>query len=258
MSARACRFESGSGYHLSFLLLVNLIGIDAATRPEKTGLAFATWEPEAGLWVKELRFAAPEGVLDIVRPWFKEPALVCIDAPLGWPAAMTTLAEHRAGESLGLDWGQHFIRQTDRLVHQKLGKKPLEVAADRIARTAAKAVGWLGEWNLPLAWEPGPGVIEVYPAAVLLAHHLSERGYKKPEQTARRLELLKALSPHWDLPVQLHQQAANHTDLLDALLCLLGGVDFLTGRCLPPEDLELAQKEGWIWFVPPAEASGKN
>lgn len=43
-----------------------------------------------------------------------------------------------------------FNRLTDRLIHQRIGKKPLEVGADRIARTAhAARMHWaqLGKLN---------------------------------------------------------------------------------------------------------------
>jgi hypothetical protein len=39
-------------------------------------------------------------------------------------------------------------------------------------------------------------------------------------------------------------------NLLGAVLCILTGVDFLCGKCVPQpeEDKELAHLEGWIWF----------
>jgi hypothetical protein len=37
-------------------------------------------------------------------------------------------------------------------------------------------------------------------------------------------------------------------DLLDAMVCVLAGADFARGEALPPEDLEQARREGWIWF----------
>ncbi len=33
----------------------------------------------------------------------------------------------------------------------------------------------------------------------------------------------------------------------DAIICALAGVHFVRGESLPPEDEELARKEGWIW-----------
>jgi hypothetical protein len=39
----------------------------------------------------------------------------------------------------------------------------------------------------------------------------------------------------------------NSADALDAIACALAGRDFASGRALPPDNLELARREGWIW-----------
>jgi hypothetical protein len=36
-------------------------------------------------------------------------------------------------------------------------------------------------------------------------------------------------------------------DVLDAVLCVLAGADFLSGQAYAPGDMPLARKEGWIW-----------
>jgi hypothetical protein len=45
----------------------------------------------------------------------------------------------------------------------------------------------------------------------------------------------------------------NDVDILDAVLCVLAGVDFLKGEVLFPKDMALARKEGWIWVRDPAQ-----
>ncbi len=51
--------------------------------------------------------------------------------------------------------------------------------------------------------------------------------------------------------LSLDTRAANEmarTDhALDAVLCVCAGLDFLAGHAVPPEDLPLAKREGWIW-----------
>lgn len=37
-------------------------------------------------------------------------------------------------------------------------------------------------------------------------------------------------------------------NILDSAVCLLAAYDFITGDVYPPEILEHAKKEGWIWF----------
>ena len=47
--------------------------------------------------------------------------------------------------------------------------------------------------------------------------------------------------------------ATENADAFDAMLCVLAGQDFLSGRAMPPDNLELARQEGWIWVRRPAE-----
>ncbi|MCM8612051.1 DUF429 domain-containing protein [Accumulibacter sp.] len=80
-----------------------------------------------------------------------------------------------------------FRRETDRVVAAEIGKTPLEVAADRIARAAHSALEVLGLLRehsgkqIPLAWSPefeSVAAIEVYPGATLKARGLEHSGYK--------------------------------------------------------------------------------
>ncbi len=130
-----------------------------------------------------------------------------------------------------------------------MGKLPLEVGADRIARTAQAALRLLAAvrqrtglvlpppLRLPLA---GPGAaVEVYPAAMRrglptdaqggagLADYLTER-LKMSRQTLAALE---------------------DPDTRDAVLCVLAGADVLAGRAIAPGPAEraVARRKGWIW-----------
>ncbi len=200
-----------------------------------------------------------------VADWLQaEPSLLALDAPLGWPAALgAALASHQAGAGLAGEAHQLFRRETDRFTQRLLGKTPLDVGADRIARTAHAALGLLARLRehtgeaLPLAWSPEltqSAVIESYPASTLLTRGLPARQYKaaSPEQRAMRGVILQGLSADVELGTQRDRLLAQ-ADCLDALLCCLGGADFLGGACLPPEDLPLARKEGWIWQRAPVE-----
>ena len=69
------------------------------------------------------------------------PALLAIDTPLGWPVRLgCALTNHRAGEPIAADADRLFRRDTDRFIKLKLGKTPLDVGADQIARTAHTAL----------------------------------------------------------------------------------------------------------------------
>ena len=145
---------------------------------------------------------------------------------------------------------------TDRFVQKTLGKTSLDVGADRIARTAHAALKVLGELrrnlnvSIPLAWDPQEladvSVIEVYPAATLIAHEILATGYKKPHNIEERKEITEALRAHLTLPTDDSELTAN-ADALDAAVCVLAAKDFLESKADPPEDKALAEREGWIW-----------
>jgi hypothetical protein len=149
-----------------------------------------------------------------------------------------------------------FRRYTDRFIQEKIGKTPLDVGADRIARTAYSALTLLGalrrrlRCNVPLAWSPehrdSVAAIEVYPAATLLAHTINAGRYKKPGNHAERDGIINSLRSHLSLPEDT-SPIRKSADALDAVVCLLAGADFLLGQAMPPADHALAKKEGWIW-----------
>lgn len=154
-----------------------------------------------------------------------------------------------------------FLRETDFVIWGEF-KKPLEVGASLIARTAASALELLENLrksqnlDIPLAWEMGDisetCVIEAYPAATLLARGITLSEYRKGKVgETRRLQIIDNLNRPYDLEIQNSQiaQTANSPDSLDAVVCVLAGADFLMGKCIPiPDKLrDIARKEGWIW-----------
>lgn len=86
-------------------------------------------------------------------------------------------------------------------------------------------------------------MIEVYPAATLKVHRLPCDGYKDKnddEHRKKREEILHGL-PNVDVPSRCQHTARSSADALDALVCLLAAVDFLTGHAMPTQDCALAQ-----------------
>lgn len=241
----------------------NVIGIDCSTEPRSVGLAL--------LDVRRRSFIRAEQggrrTIETVVNWIADSprVLLALDAPLGWPAAFSELARHGAGEPVKAARHEAFNRVTDRFVKDRIGQQPLRVGADLIAMTAHWALEMLSDVRrlsgepIPLAWQPSLGtcaVIEVYPAATLRAHGLRCAGYKKDEDSHReaRSELLRALAREVDVST-VADCAIAQSDVLDAIVCCLAGLDFLSGAALPPTDRELARKEGWIWVRDPAQMS---
>jgi predicted RNase H-like nuclease len=235
-----------------------IVGVDCATDPKNVGLACGLWQEEILriTAVDNGQFRAPE---EIISGWItaSERVLLALDAPLGWPQTFgRTLAEHTAGKALQQEPNRFFRRETDRFVQRTFGKTPLDVGADRIARTALAALQLLDRLSLkagfeiPLAWGPEfskIATIEVYPAGTLRASRVPASAYKRPEQSEARQRLLGWLANEADLPED-HSLPLTDPDVLDAMICVLAGADFLAGRAYSPTDLALAQKEGWIWI----------
>lgn len=155
-------------------------------------------------------------------------------------------------------WWDIGRRETDRFVERRLGKRPLDVGADRIARTAHSALQLLGTVRdrtalpVPLAWRRdflGVEAIEVYPAATLVAHGFRSAGYKKRLQRPERAEIVQSLRSEitFEMSVSIIEDKG---DALDAVVCLLSGKDFLEGRVFSPEKPNIAWHEGWIWTAP--------
>jgi predicted nuclease with RNAse H fold len=149
-----------------------------------------------------------------------------------------------------------FRRWTDYVVKKEIKRQPLDVGADRIARTALAALRLLQELrvstgsSIPLAWnqalKEAVSAIEVYPAATLSAYGIVAQGYKEREQDEQRKVILKGLGKHVVLPDDV-TPAESNADILDAVVCVLAAADFLRGETIQPTNRELAEKEGWIW-----------
>ena len=198
-------------------------------------------------------------MVGIIIDWAKQnqTTLIALDAPLGWPDDLgKALFTHEAGQPIRIKPNQLFRRETDRFIKTKIGKQPLDVGADRIARTTHSALAFLNEIRtrtgvlIPLAWENSSleqlFTIEVYPAATLLVHNIDVPGYKQKNNDQARNMIIEQLKEFIEIPSDT-SMILRYDHVLDAIICVLAGLDFLTGDTYKPTDLELAKKEGWIW-----------
>jgi predicted RNase H-like nuclease len=236
-----------------------VIGVDCATVDSKIGLALAAYH-SGKILIQKATLCGPEhSAANTVADWLSAidgSVLLAIDAPLGWPEAMgRTLVAHRAGEKIAVAPNEMFRRGTDRFIQSELYKTPLDVGADRIARTAHAALRLLSDIrtrvgrSIPLAWDSrfsGVAAIEVYPAATLVAHGFRSAGYKAKAQLAERREIITSLRGE-DIDIGTHESALEDSaDTLDAAVCLLAAKDFLESRATCPANRALAEYEGWI------------
>lgn len=240
-----------------------IVGIDCATAEEKIGLALGPLDGSDLEIHDATACGRKRSAVSLIAGWLEDrpgSTLLALDAPLGWPKALgESLIGHSAGMGIATPAHSMFRRETDMFIQRKLKKTPLDVGADRIARTAHAALRILSELRaklkapIPLAWTPtlGSGVsaIEVYPAATLVAHGIRSKGYKKPTQSGERREILDTLKVHMRIREDV-PDLSKTADLLDAAVCVLAGGDFLRGRAMSPENHHLAEREGWIWSLP--------
>ena len=256
MNTAAHHEFSGTGFSPDLgMSTIRIIGVDCATRDNHVGLALGELKNKVG------RLLTVDGgdPVEIISRWCDEgsPSLIALDAPLGWPSALADgLTRHHAGQPLGDCADELFHRATDREIEERLRKRPLEVGASFIARTALAALVLLQEVSerinrpIPLSWggrlRSEVEAIEVYPAATLLAHGIAPSDYKKPKQHAGRRRIVGALNELLQIGDCMERLEAS-PDTLDAAICLIAGADYLSGRAVGPRDEQLAFREGWIW-----------
>lgn len=238
---------------------IKVIGIDCATKPQKTGIALGIVDGDEVKILKADSGGPNKPIEKTLSEWINadDKVLIAIDAPLGWPNALgDKLVHHQAGQSLNSNPNDLFRRTTDKIVKDKVGKTPLDIGADRIARTACAALELIAKLEkimgekIPLAWDKNlktrMAVIEVYPAGTLVAHKIPSTGYKGPENGKERTQIIEQLGKLVELPLKVENLKRN-ADALDAAICILAAHDFLIGNIIEPDNKELAYKEGWIW-----------
>lgn len=219
-----------------------LVGWDAAVDPRNNALLRAQFHPSARDEPARLVIDPPlrpgsaeelrEGLAEALTASPDTAVLLCLDAPVGWPVALgRELRTHRAGRALGADAGRLFRRATDHDVRIRLGKTPLDIGADRIARTTRSALETLAavERQLGRRIEPVVGLsstanasggsplapadllvmdgdacvpapragaiplIESYPAGWFASEGIRTSGYRPPAARVQRAELLSRL-----------------------------------------------------------------
>ncbi|MDN3519793.1 DUF429 domain-containing protein [Aquisalimonas lutea] len=244
-------------------MTVRIVGIDCATDARRVGYAFAMHRNGHTIVEKVAAGSAVAAPVDAIAAWLSRdnsPALLALDAPLGWPATLgTALPTHQAGQPLPGTANDLFRRHTDRFIRENIGKQSLDVGADRIARTAHAALQMLqglrerlGE-AIPLAWQPtisGVQAIEVYPAATLAAHGIRPTGYKAVAGGQARERVLSAVRERLSVDAAI-PDIGYSSDGIDAVLCTLAARDFLAEVALPPEPSAPVETEGWIWVRVP-------
>ncbi len=245
-------------------IAVNVIGVDCAAQPKNVGLALGTWHREEKSILKTERGETWPDIVEIIASWASGPTLLSFDAPLGWPTPLgIALQGHTAGEAIPEKADRLFRRQTDDVVYKVIKQRSLDIGADKIARASWSALRLLGDLReamnqaISMCWEPtslvGVQVIEVYPAATLKACGLPNSRYRHSSADARAVRTAIGAGIARDVNLEAtalrHGQDSDH--ILDAIVCVAAGFDFLDGRCRAPSDRSVTERESWIWVRDP-------
>ncbi len=210
--------------------------------------------------------ADDDALLDATR----DARLIGIDCALGWPVDFVDFVGRQAsGERLAdsdtgdLAWRRRLaFRETDRVVTERTGARPLSVATDRLGMTALRCAVLLdrlaGDGRVvDRSGEHPSAVVEVYPAMALRVWGLAARGYKAAGGAAAsaamdaRTALIDDLgrAAPW-LELGEHRTLmTTSADALDAVLAALVALAHGAGASIPPEpqrQRHRARVEGWI------------
>lgn len=236
---------------------MRVAGVDLAA--EAAGTALAVLRVEQGSVALE---SLCLGVDDetIVRAT-RDVSLIGIDCAFGWPVDFVDfVARHAAGGELSgsdagdLAWRRRLAhRETDRVVTERTGARPLSVATDRLGMTALRCAVLLdrlaGDGRVvDRSGEHPSAVAEVYPAMALRVWGLTRPGYKQAtDARAALIADLRRAAPWLELgdhePL-MHASA----DALDAVLAALVALAHARGASIRPTAAQLhkARVEGWI------------
>ena len=228
------------------------LGIDLASQPGKTAACEIDWSrspaevgrPELGLTNDDLL----KLILDSDK--------VGIDAPFGWPDtfmhAISDYAESNRWPEVPLS--ELRFRYTD-LVVTASARRPLSVSSDLIAVVAMRCASLLSllEGAGESVDRSGTGkVVEVYPAAALVAWGFSPKGLKKEAGREKRRELIAGLLEMLQGLVHMDSSVIGlcegNDDALDAFIASLIARCAALGLTVPPPDERQKQvrREGWI------------
>lgn len=231
-------------------------GLDMASQPKHTALATIEWTG-GGAIIRDVTCPADDTVILRV---IEQADKTGIDCPLGWPDAFVDFVlAHRTGHvaTQGEGWpGQRddlTMRRTDAVVRQRLNRRPLSVSAELIAYVAMRSAILLARLDAAghTVDRSGAGrVVEVYPAASLMAWQLPYEGYKGRKRAEVRSGLvtrLLAAAPWLDCG-RYKQVLRDSADAFDAVVAALTARAAFEGKTDRPAgaDLAAARSEGWI------------
>jgi predicted nuclease with RNAse H fold len=231
------------------------VGVDLAAQAAGTAIAAIEWGGGSARLV-ELQLGVDDArIVELSRGAIS----VGIDCALGWPIEFVEFVsahgrhEVAPREFSGKEWRQRIrYRDTDRYVHERIGKWPLSVATDLLSLAAMHGAELLEAFEASgvVVDRAGGGMlVEVYPAASLRIWGIDVAGYKRNAASLAAAAGRVLHAAPW-LTVTPAQAAlmARSNDALDAVIACFTARAHSLGQTepVPPELLAAARVEGWI------------
>jgi len=227
------------------------VGIDLSSQPKHTATCAIAWgktvvvqEPQLGANDSSLIAAMNSG------------DKIGIDIPLGWPEHfVSAIGSHHSGQKWPKPHSDDglYLRQTDRFVWARVGRRPLSVSSDKIAIPAMRAAWLLSQWSAKPIDRAGTGrIVEVYPAAALMRWGFSAGRYKGEagrEVRGALIDSFQARTRSWVMLDQsTRKRCLDSDDAFDAFVAALVARASAKALCepIPAEHLDIARREGWI------------
>jgi len=116
-------------------MATTIIGIDRAAQDKHTKLALGHFDGHQCNILKVVHGNSVDTVAATISEWIIEnqPNLIAMDAPLGWPAAISgCLHSYKAGEHVAIESDMLFSRIIGKIAREKTGNMPLEIGADNV------------------------------------------------------------------------------------------------------------------------------
>ena len=234
-------------------------------RPSDSSTRGASHAGGASVVLEHLRLGVDD---DTLLAETRGAELIGIDCAFGWPVDFVDFVARQAGgarltsdDTGDLAWRRRLAhRETDRVVTERTGARPLSVATDRLGMTALRCAVLLdrlaGDGRVvERSGEHPSAVVEVYPAMALRVWGLRRPGYKvsgarasagRDARTALIADLRRAAP--W-LELGEHEALMRDSaDALDAVLAALVALAHRLGCTVPPtaEQRARARVEGWV------------
>jgi len=234
------------------------LGIDLASRPERTAACAIEWTPARARVVDVACGQDDDALVKRIAGADK----AGLDVPFGWPQAFVDAVGrfHAGGEWPEATLTALRFRETDRVVAARTGRWPLSVSTDLIgvpAFRAARLFSRLAAEHLAVDRAGRGRLVEVYPAAALRLWGLASTGYKRREgrpSLGRLLDALRQQTRGWlEVDAAACRLCGRSDDALDALIAALIARAAALGLCAPPppEHAARAAVEGWIALPEP-------